>query len=95
MPVALAALHEGAAIRRVALRAVELAAFAVASRAVPLEVAQMRPGGAAADAVADDTGLHHHPPLALAGAAFRRLSFQPIRDRLAPTISNREVSKWA
>ena len=87
MPVALAALHEGLAVFPVALRAIELAPFAVASRAVPLKVAQMRPNGAAADAVADDTGLHHHPPLALAGAAFRRLPLQPIRYRLAATYS--------
>ena len=37
--------------------------------------------------MSDDPGLHHHPPLALAGAAFRRLSLQSIRDRLAPTNS--------
>src|SRR5262249_879335 len=87
MPVALAALHEGAAILLFAVGAIELAAFAIACRPVPLKVAQMGAGSAAADAVADDPRLHCHPPLTLAGAAFRRLSLQPIRDRLAPTKS--------
>jgi len=32
----------------------------------------------------DDPGLHHDPPLSLAGASFRRLPFRPVGDRLAP-----------
>ena len=44
MPVALAALDEGASVFLIALRAVELAALAVAGRSVPLKVAQMGAG---------------------------------------------------
>ena len=76
MPVALATLDEGLAIFLVALRPIELTALAVAGRAVPLDVSQMRAGRPAAGALTDDPRLHHHPPLALAGGTLRRLPLQ-------------------
>ena len=84
MPVAFASLDEGLAILLVALGSVELTALAVAGRAVPLDVAQMRARRTAAGAVTDDPRLHHHPPLALAGGTLRRLPLQRIRHGLAP-----------
>ena len=84
MAVALAALHEGAAIFLVVLRAIKLTAFAVASRAVPLNVAEMGAGRAAADAMPEDAGLHHHPPLPRdAVKLMAKLIFVPIADQIS------------
>ena len=91
MAVALAALDEGAAVLVIALRAVELTALAVAGRSVPLEVAEMRAGRAAAEFVPDDPRLDHDPPLSLGrGSAPRACRFsrsaaawpRPIREHL-------------
>jgi len=80
----LAALDEGAAVLVIALRAIELTALAVTSRPVPLDIPQMRAGGAAPQLVADDPRLHHYPPLPVAGTSLRRLPLQPVGHGLAP-----------
>jgi hypothetical protein len=80
MPVAFAALDKGTAVLGIAFRAVELAALAVAGRAVALQVADMRAGGASAELVADDPRLDDDPAMALADAP---LALQPIDGGLA------------
>jgi len=82
MAVALAALDEGAAVLKIALRAVEPTALAVAGRSVSLEVAQMRAACAAAELVADNPGLDHHAALTLA------------RLRSAACRFNRSAAAW-
>ena len=83
MPVPGAALSEGAAILDITVRPVQPAALAVAGRAVALQVAQMRRGGAAADFMAHDPRLDHHPPLTMPRAPLRRRALQPIGNGLA------------
>ena len=84
MPVALAALDEGAAILPIAVRAIELAALAIAGRAVPLEVTKMRAGCAAAERDGGRSGPSPPPAAAAGWGCVRRLSLQPIRHGLAP-----------
>jgi hypothetical protein len=83
MTVIGAMLGKRAAVLDIALRTVELAAFAVAGCAVALQVAQMRRGSGAADSVAHDARLDHDPPLAVLRTPLRRLVLQPIGGGLA------------